>query len=542
MSLDTLIETHELGWRYAPVVDGGRPIDGLGSVTVTIRSGEFVGVVGPTGAGKSTLCMALTGIIPNLADGEMTGSVRVAGMDTATVGVAELSSRIGYVQQDPESQLFCSSVEDEIAFPLENRGMDPALMDSRIDEVLRLVGMEDYRTRIPTSLSGGQMQRVAIAAALAADPDILILDEPTAALDPDGRREVFAALDALRRNRARHDLTVVMAEQDTSHFPGWADRILVLDHGNLAEQGDVSLFSERRELFDRLGVAVPDDVEPDLRIIADDASTPSRSGDEPIITLDHVTYRYASGGRTDTAQRPPALDDVTCTIPRGAFVGLIGRNGSGKTTLARHLNALLTPVSGRVTVDGLDTRRHTVGQMATHVGFVFQNPDHQIFCATTREEIGFGPKALGRTPQQVETAVDKAMRLFGLERFADVSPATLGYGDRRAVALASVLAMDTPVLVLDEPTAGLDRNLSTRFLDTVAELNRAGTTVIMISHDMAAVTRYCTHVMRMDDGRLAEYGRLDRTVAPSDHDHAHIQDSRHDPTHENHTKGNDDGR
>ncbi|MBT1160959.1 energy-coupling factor ABC transporter ATP-binding protein [Bifidobacterium sp. SO1] len=502
-----MIETRDLGWRYAPIVDGGHPITGLESITVAIHAGEFVGIVGPTGAGKSTLCMALAGIIPNLADGQMTGSVTVAGMNVRETTVAELSTRVGYVQQDPESQLFCASVEDEIAFPLENRGMDPALMDERIDDVLRLVGMEDYRTRIPTSLSGGQMQRVAIAAALAAEPDILILDEPTAALDPDGRREVFAALDTIR---SRRNLTVVMAEQDTSHFPGRADRILVLDHGRLIEQGDVGLFSKQPELFERLGVALPGGPEPGLRIIADDATVPTGPEDDPIIVLDHVTYRYASGGRPDAASRPPALDDVTCTIPRGAFVGLIGHNGSGKTTLARHLNALLTPASGQVIVDGLDTREHSVGQMAAHVGFVFQNPDHQIFCATTREEIGFGPKALGGTPQQVDAAVDKAMRLFGLDRFADVSPATLGYGDRRAVALASVLAMGTPILVLDEPTAGLDRNLSARFLDTVAALNRNGTTVIMISHDMSAVARYCTHVMRMDDGRLAAYGRLER--------------------------------
>ncbi|KFI48703.1 ABC transporter ATP-binding protein [Bifidobacterium biavatii] len=512
MSLDDLIETRELGWDYASIADGGRPIPGLDGVSVRIRAGEFVGVVGPTGAGKSTLCMALAGIIPNLADGDMRGTVTVAGHDTARTSVAELSLNVGYVQQDPESQLFCASVEDEIAFPLENRGMDPALMDRRIDDVLALVGMGEYRKRVPTSLSGGQMQRVALAAALVAEPDILILDEPTAALDPDGRRDVFAALAAIRSSRAGRNLTVVMAEQDTSHFPGWADRILVLDHGRLVAQGDVGLFDREPDLFARLGVAPPGDGEPTLRVLPADGGGAAA---DPAIVLDHVTYRYdgsaddeSTDNGTSNGPSAPALDDVTCTIPRGAFVGLIGRNGSGKTTLARHLNALLRPASGRVVVDGLDTRTHAVGRMAAHVGFVFQNPDHQIFCASTREEIGFGPRALGRTDAQVRAAVDDMLRLFDLERFADVSPATLGYGDRRIVALASVLAMRTPILVLDEPTAGLDRNLSTKLLDAVAALNRAGTTVIMISHDMRAVANYCTHVMRMDAGRLVEYGRL----------------------------------
>ncbi|MBW3092309.1 energy-coupling factor ABC transporter ATP-binding protein [Bifidobacterium sp. 82T10] len=533
-----MIETRELGWDYAPIADGGHPIPGLDGVGVRIRAGEFVGVVGPTGAGKSTLCMALAGIIPNLADGDMRGTVTVAGCDTARTSVAELSLNVGYVQQDPESQLFCASVEDEIAFPLENRGMDPTLMDRRIDDVLALVGMGAYRRRVPTSLSGGQMQRVALAAALAAEPDILILDEPTAALDPDGRRDVFAALAAIRRSRTGRNLTVVMAEQDTSHFPGWADRILVLDRGRLVAQGDVGLFDREPDLFARLGVAPPGDGEPTLRVLPADGGG---AADDPAIVLDHVTYRYdgtESGESSDdgtpdgnrSATPAPALDDVTCTIPRGAFVGLVGRNGSGKTTLARHLNALLKPASGRVVVDGLDTRTHTVGRMAAHVGFVFQNPDHQIFCATTREEIGFGPRALGRTDAQVRAAVDDMLRLFDLERFADISPATLGYGDRRIVALASVLAMRTPILVLDEPTAGLDRNLSATLLDAVAALNRAGTTVIMISHDMRAVARYCTHVMRMDSGRLVAYGRLarDTRAAHDTYDDARDPNDEHD--------------
>lgn len=509
MSLSNLIETHDLGWRYAPIADNGRPILGLEHINLAIRAGEFIGIVGPTGAGKSTLCMALAGIIPNLADGEMTGSALVAGMDTSTVSVADLSTHIGYVQQDPESQLFCASVEDEIAFPLENRGIAPHRIDDRIDEVLRLVGMSDYRKRVPTSLSGGQMQRVALAAALAAEPDILVLDEPTAALDPDGKREVFDTLTALRRSHAGHNLTVVMAEQDTSHLPQWADRILVLDHGQLVAQGDPDIFVRQSQLFTQLGIALPHDSEPPLRI-ATANQTKNRDNNnhatQPAIALDHVTYRYPE----TSADTPPALENVTCMIPRGAFVGLIGSNGSGKTTLAKHLNALLKPTEGRVITDGFNTRDHTVGRMAAHVGFVFQNPDHQIFCASTREEIAFGPKALGHTLQQIDHEVVEAMRLFNLERYADISPATLGYGDRRAVALASVLAMNTPILVLDEPTAGLDLNLSTRFLRAVAKRNRNGTTVIMISHDMHAVATYCTHIMRMNNGRLVEYGRLEQ--------------------------------
>lgn len=211
-----MITVRDLSWQYEPLVDGGKPVDSLKHVSFDIKSGSFVGVIGPTGAGKSTLCMALAGIIPNLADGTMTGLVEVNGMNTSRYSVSALSERIGYVQQDPEAQLFCASVEDEIAFPLENRGIAPDIIDKQIDVMLDLVGMTGYRKRVPTSLSGGQMQRVAIAAALAAEPDVLILDEPTAALDPEGKQEVFDVLERIRQTRS---MTVIMRNRTRSISP-----------------------------------------------------------------------------------------------------------------------------------------------------------------------------------------------------------------------------------------------------------------------------------------------------------------------------------
>ena len=494
----SLIHVDRLSWRYDPLADGGHPVIGLDDVSLDIEAGSFTGVVGATGSGKSTLLMALTGIIPHLADGAMGGRVRIGGVDTNDVSVARLSRRVGYIQQDPESQLFCASVEEEIAFPLEQRGMDPRAMDRRIDDVLAMVGMQGMRSRVPSSLSGGQMQRVAIAAALAADPEVLVLDEPTAALDPDGKREVFDVLGRIRRDRT---LTVVMAEQDTRHLARWADHMVLLDHGRVVRDCDAGLFTQDAPLLESLGVMVPK--EPPVTTVREERDA---GVDDAAIVIDHLTHRYG-GMPSDT---PPALDDVNCVIPRGAFVGLIGRNGSGKTTLAKHLDALLVPTGGRVVVDGIDTHGHAVGQLAAHVGYVFQNPDHQIFCASTREEIAFGAKALGRSDRQVDAVVDEMMAAFGLADYAEVSPATLGYGDRRSVALASVLAMRTPILVLDEPTAGLDARLSARLLAIVTRLNTAGTTVVMISHDMAAVARYCSHVLELDRGRVARFGRLVR--------------------------------
>ena len=506
-----MITVRDLSWQYEPLVDGGKPVDSLKHVSFDIKSGSFVGVIGPTGAGKSTLCMALAGIIPNLADGTMTGLVEVNGMNTSRHSVSALSERIGYVQQDPEAQLFCASVEDEIAFPLENRGIAPDIIDKQIDVMLDLVGMTSYRKRVPTSLSGGQMQRVAIAAALAAEPDVLILDEPTAALDPEGKQEVFDVLERIRQTRS---MTVIMAEQDTEHIAYWADQVLFMVNGELVRNGDASLFVREKGLLESSGVQVADDPLPQVKAVQqgkkhkkDKKNQPERSKDV-VISLDHVSYQYERGGNASKA-----LDDVTFDIERGSFIGLIGRNGSGKTTLAKHLNGLIRPTQGTVTVDGLDASKHSVGEMAAHVGFVFQNPDHQIFCSTAKEEIAFGPTALGLDGATVFKRVDEMLTLFDLHRYEDVSPATLGYGERRAVALSSVLAMRTPILVLDEPTAGLDHRLAARFLGTIEKLNQRGVTIVMISHDMRAVYRYCTHVLELEDGKVVQYGPIDRSEA-----------------------------
>lgn len=506
-----MITVRDLSWQYEPLVDGGKPVDSLKHVSFDIKSGSFVGVIGPTGAGKSTLCMALAGIIPNLADGTMTGLVEVNGMNTSRHSVSALSERIGYVQQDPEAQLFCASVEDEIAFPLENRGIAPDIIDKQIDVMLDLVGMTGYRKRVPTSLSGGQMQRVAIAAALAAEPDVLILDEPTAALDPEGKQEVFDVLERIRQTRS---MTVIMAEQDTEHIAYWADQVLFMVNGELVRNGDASLFVREKGLLESSGVQVADDPLPQVKAVQqgkkhkkDKKNQPERSKDV-VISLNHVSYQYERGGNASKA-----LDDVTFDIERGSFIGLIGRNGSGKTTLAKHLNGLIRPTQGTVTVDGLDASKHSVGEMAAHVGFVFQNPDHQIFCSTAKEEIAFGPTALGLDGATVFKRVDEMLTLFDLHRYEDVSPATLGYGERRAVALSSVLAIRTPILVLDEPTAGLDHRLAARFLGTIEKLNQRGVTIVMISHDMRAVYRYCTHVLELEDGKVVQYGPIDRSEA-----------------------------
>ncbi|MCI1674176.1 MAG: energy-coupling factor ABC transporter ATP-binding protein [Bifidobacterium tibiigranuli] len=590
-----IIEAHDLSWHYMPLTADGQPVQALDHVSLSVRQGEFLAVTGATGAGKSTLCLALTGLIPSSVDGFMHGQVLVNGDDTNQVAVADIARHVGYVQQEPRAQLFSITVEDEIAFPLENMGVPYDQMDRRITDALNLVSMNEFRKRKPTALSGGQMQRVAIAAALVSEPDVLILDEPTAALDSAGKSEVFAALETIRNQRP---ITIVMAEQETDWITQFTDRVIVMDEGRIIRQGDPALFADEPELFISNGIELPEACEmawklneaehctegvdssgnvddangghayhfatadealralsngglaalggqqveshastvssaqspltsppmppmpfastqsvqamqPERRNLTNQADQPRQqvrtsqqhssrrnSPDRQLssgIAISHLSYSYDDS---------PALSDVSLSIPSGMFLALLGRNGSGKTTLAKHLNGLLTPTSGSVTVDGLDTSKYPIGVLAQHVGMVFQNPDDQIFCSSVRDEIAFGPKSIGYDAANVQQLTDDVIRQFGLHDLSDAPPATLGYGDRKKVAIASVFAMNSGIIVLDEPTAGLNRAMADQLLGILANLNAQGVTVIIISHDMRAVARICSHAAVLDDGRL----------------------------------------
>jgi len=424
--------------------------------------------------------------------------------------VAELATEVGLVFQDPESQLFSMTVEDEVAFGPESLGLPVDEIEERLRWALDVVGLADLRERSPAHLSGGQQRRLAIAAVLAMRPSILVLDEPTAGLDPLGRREVLRVVAELRRQGA----TVIMATQDADAVAELADRVIVLEAGRIALEGtpqEVFAHVERlhtlgvdvpqmAELSHRLGIHPPClTVEQAARALTQHAvhntqhavrntqyATDELRTAHFIPTANHnqvvfhdVWFRYETGVQ--------ALAGIDLELHAGEYVALIGANGSGKTTLAKHVNGLLRPQRGEVSVLGRDVRETSTGELARHVGYVFQNPDHQIFAPSVREELAFGPRNLGLAPAEVDTRVEAALAAFNLAPLADVPPAALGYGQRRLVTLAAVHAMQPEVLILDEPTVGLDRRLTLRLLDWVTELRATGTTVVFITHDMRLV-------------------------------------------------------
>ncbi|MCX7682561.1 MAG: energy-coupling factor transporter ATPase [Anaerolineae bacterium] len=523
------IVIRDLRYAYPPLTPAGDPIQVLRGVNLEVEKGTFIAIMGPTGAGKTTLCMALNGLIPHSVGGIFEGEVMVCGMNTREHPVPRLASRVGVVFQDADSQFFNTTVEDEVAFGPETLGLPPAEIEARITWALDVVGMSGLRTRSPFQLSGGQKQRVAIAAILAMRPDILVLDEPTSGLDPIGKQEVFRAIESLRQ---REHITIVLVEQEAEQIARFADQVAVLYEGRIVLTDVPEKVFAQVELMHELGVSVPQVAELAVRLNArhntrsvfvrlEDAwralsqlvprqtCTPvcplsrrpvgtSRPGKrEAIIQVRDLWYHYTP--------EITALQGITLDIEEGDFVAIIGQNGSGKTTLAKHFNGLLKPSAGRVLVEGRDTRGLQVRELARSVGYVFQNPDHQIFCATTWEEVAFGPRNLGLEGRELEERVEEALVRFGLLDYASVPPAILGFGLRRKIGVASIYAMRPRIVVLDEPTAGLDRRSVLELMGTIQELNRAGHTIILITHDMRLVCEFARRTILLSEGRVLAY-------------------------------------
>ena len=443
------------------------------------------------------------------------------GLNTKEHPVAMLAPLTGMVFQDPEVQLIHTRVDDEIVFGPENLGVPPGEIAERLAWALHVTGLTDYRDRSPLLLSGGEKQRVAIAAVLAMRPQTLVLDEPTASLDPAGKAAIFGVLADLTR---QHNMTVVMATQETERALRYADRILVLGDGVIALDGAPEQIFRQADTLHALGLATSEMTELSRRLSAatgrsyhfntvsgayrrlrkevgrgDLAPAPIRSlhgllADPPQIRIEHLSYSY-------DAERD-ALQDINLNVWRGEFVALVGRNGSGKTTLARHLNGLLRPATGAVTIDGLDTRTQRTSALARRVGYVFQNPDHQIFAATVRDELAFGLRVQGAPAAVVEQQVAEALDLFGLAAHAAQPPASLGYGQRRLVALASILVTQPDILILDEPTDGLDARSQEEIMRAIQGFNAGGGTTLLITHDLSLVANYARRVVALSAGRV----------------------------------------
>ncbi len=516
---DPIIELKDVSYRYAR---SKRYV--VNELNLSVKRGEFLAVMGENGAGKSTLCQILNGIIPNSMGGRLKGSVLIDGLNTQEAGISQLATKVGIVLQDPETQLFTTSVLSEVAFGAENLSVPPDEIRERARwalEVVRLTGFED---RLPTALSGGQKQRLAIAAALAMRPQILVLDEATSQLDPLGVVEVMSVV---RQLKEEYGMTIIMATDQSEEISRVADRVAVLDKGRLVVEGTPREIFADTELFEKImirapqvsqlgarlkksGYALPlmpitiDEAQkiiidgldhksqPDGTIVED---VPVKATGKPVIQVDNLEYTYQP-------QEVQAVKGVSFEIRAGEFVALIGQNGSGKTTVLKNLLSLLKPTHGKITVAGLDTAKVAVADLARHVGFVLQNPDQQLFAETVEEEIAYGPKNLGLDKEAIKARVDEAIQVVGLEDARAEFPPALSKGDRAKVVIACALALNPEVIVLDEPTTGQDYKGCHQIMQIARTLHDAGRTVLFVTHHMALVAEYAQRVIVLCQGKV----------------------------------------
>ena len=492
--MDTHVRLEGFGWRHA-----GRRAWAVRGVDLAVTRGERVLVLGPSGAGKSTLLAALAGLLAE-DSGEQEGVVTVDGVDARAA-----RERVGIVFQDPQTQLVMSRVGDDVAFGLENRGVPPGQIWPAVDAALEAVGLNLPRDRSTAALSGGEQQRLALAGAIALRPSLLLLDEPTANLDPAGATMVR---DAVRRVLADRRTTLILVEHRVADVLHMIDRVVVLRSGGavVADGSPESVFAAHGDALAEDGVWIPG-----RPVLPRRAGTPAG---EVLLWARGVGYRHPE-------QPEPALDPTDGRVRRGRALAVLGPNGSGKTTLALLLGGLLEPTTGAVVAapalaDGSLTapplarrvrRRPGDPAMAPHrwpaaaltqrIGSVFQNPEHQFLANRVDEELALGPRRLGRRPAEIRSTVDDLLGRLRLDRLAAANPHTLSGGERRRLSVATALATAPPVIILDEPTFGQDRRTWIELVDLLAKLRDDGCAVVAATHDADFVDTLADGVLRL---------------------------------------------
>lgn len=510
----------------------------LKGVDITIKKGEFIALLGRNGSGKTTFSKQLNAILR-----PSEGTVTVDEMGTRDAEkLYDIRQHVGMVFQNPDNQMVAANVEEEVAFGPENLGMESDTIVARVKQALEQVRMWKRRKTAPNHLSGGQKQRIAIAGILAMHPDYIVLDEPTAMLDPKGRKEV---MEALQRLNQEQEMTVILITHDMEEA-ALASRVILLADGQmrfdgrpekffgadalLAEMGMEAPLSYRvRKLIDsdvfekKIGDARVEEATIDKREkVAEydktgreweasselvdkkknkkaEAETDEKNQD--LLSLQHVSYIYSPG----TAYEKVALDDVNLSLGKGEIVGLAGHTGSGKSTMIQLLNGLLRPTSGTVTFEGKDihAKGYSGNYLRSKVGMVFQYPEHQMICDTVWEDVAFGPSKQGLTGEACETRVEEALRFVDLpEKYYQASPLQLSGGQKRRVAIAGVLAMHPEYIILDEPAAGLDAAGKREIFDRIRRMSREqGIGVLLVSHSMEDLAEYADRIIVLDDGK-----------------------------------------
>lgn len=517
---DDTSSTPLLSVRDLSITHDGNTTPSPRGATFDLTAGEVVLLLGPSGSGKSTLALALNGLIPHDVPATVTGQVLVEGVDAATSSPAELSPRVAMVFQDPDAQLVTGSVLDEVCFGPENLLLPVDEVLRRAEWALGRVRLWERRFDSPDELSGGGRQRLAIACALAMGAPTLVLDEPTANLDPAGIEEVYGILAEIV---AVGDRAIVLVEHNLDEAIGFATRVIALDAaGVVAFDGPTAdVLVNRASELAALGVWLPTATLAGLQL--EQAGVPMT----PLpLTPAELRERlpapvrplptYAEPATQDAAVRVSnltvtrgahrALDGVSFEVPRGSFTAVVGGNGAGKTTLVQAIAGVVRPPKRAISIDGIDPGRASARDLARRIGFVFQNPEHQFIAHTVFEELAVALRHLRLSDDEVRSRVESVLERFGLSDRAEHHPFLLSGGQKRRLSVGTALMSAPPVLALDEPTFGQDRARAAELLELLADLNRDGTTVIIVTHDMQLVADHASHIVALEAGRIAATG------------------------------------
>ena len=500
----------------------------LKDINISIKQGEIILITGPAGSGKTTLCSCINGLIPHFHEGNLQGEVVVRGYNTKKARIGGLASLVGMVFQDPESQLVTSSVADEVAFGPENFGVEREEINERVEAALKATRLEGYEEREPYNLSGGEQQACVIASVYALQPDIYVMDEPLANLDPSGRAQVLRLIIDVAKKRGK---TLVIVEHALEEVIPLVSRIVVMNQGEIVRDGtveEVLSLGDVPQVFTRPPIVrlsekflqqakplTPENFYKELSskynlgniqknnpVKQDPIPSNNKT---PIIEVKDVSYSYT--------QDKEALRNISLTIREGELVAILGRNGSGKTTLVRHLIGLIKPSEGKIYVNGKDVALTPTHELAQDVGFCFQNPNHQIVTFKVREEIIFGLRAHNIPTSEYEERIHEALKIVDMLDYIDAEVFDLGKGQKQRLALASVLALKPRILIIDEPTTGQDPQMAEGIFSIIKNLNEMGTTVLMITHQMEYAATYAQRAIVLRSGEITFDGSINDLIS-----------------------------
>ncbi|MBS7654514.1 ATP-binding cassette domain-containing protein [Candidatus Bathyarchaeota archaeon] len=508
-----------------------------------VNRGEYLLIMGEVGSGKTSLLYSLNGVIPELIpNSRLTGDIKYMGKSIRGREVADISKDIGLVLEDPDTQITQLTVEDDLAFGPANMGLPPEEVRERVEFIVNRIRLSGLKERNPRSLSGGQKQCVAIGGVLTFLPNIVILDEPISMLDPIGKDQVLSLLKELNK---KYGITIILSESgmEIESFAGYVDKILIMKDGELVKMGPPHEILTDSEMMRKCGLRMPQVTELAVRLGGKGLDLPItleeaekyfnqklkresirpvqrkvvqiiQKEKKPIIKVKNLYYTYPG-----LEKGIEALRGVSFNIYEGEIAALIGQNGSGKSTLALLLVGILKPTNkdAEIIVDGIDLqKKYQFKELIKHINYVYQNPDDQIFCEKVKEELAYGLLEQGLTPKEIDERVEEGLKIFNLKEMEDMYISHLDRGRRTHVAISSIMIIDPKILIIDEPTTGLDERDSLAVMEKVKELKERGKTIIFITHNMNLVAKYADHVIALHEGKVLLDGTCKEVFSQSE--------------------------